>query len=652
MWIPTAVSYVFSLLISIWGTQFYVNLFKSPIYFSIPVVLAVVIPISIVFLVPLDYVQHNSDNDLLWFSLPNNVILYLWKSNYWTTFLLTWLMLPLLQEFFRSGQYKPYNRLIDAMKTNLRFQLVVLAVLIMAFIYLLLEVGLSFGHIKSMIIALSHIYALVLALWLMAHGLINIPRNKWNFGTIIGNLNHYYLQVPKLVDELEDCKIAFKEDILKVLVLEKNFTRDLDDAFIYRDWILKLYNKIPEDLKELMELQFLNDAPVINRNQLTNHYMTKLSGTFNANLHKLVAYESAFLKVFNEIILYEDLSNLTAGNPQFRIENVKSFLSPKARYIFYAHVNPVLNRIISIVLFVAAFIIIESELFHSTRLSLINLIFTRINHNLLQFITCCVVFCLMLVCALNSLTKLKVFNMYHLVPHHSDKVSVCFYAMYIARLTIPLSYNFVTLFVSRKSIFEDWFGKSIHLTGLFNLMNNWIPRLILIPIILTLFNVYDKLKRRLGLSSDLYDSFGFDDIETQDEFAGNKRKDMIIVEAKRIIGREFTKRQLARNLRPFNLRELAGNAADMNYEANRRTFEDSLVNRIDFNEFHDDPQQPRETLWNRIGNQFTSFRDSFSLRFSGGGSRSRVSQGAYTDEPISQIEDFDYDDDANNTMVL
>lgn len=650
MWVPVVLSYILCLLISIWGIQFYLNLFKKPLYFLIPIVLAVFVPISIILLLPLDYVQHHTDKKLVLFDLPDNVILYMWKSTYWTTFLLTWLILPTLQEYYRSGLFKSYNKLTDALRKNLRFQLVILGVSILAIIYLGLEVGLSFGHMKSMIIALSHIYSLILALWLMAHGLVNIPRNKWTFGSVMGNLNYYYLQVPKLIDDLEDCKISFKEQILEVLVLQKNFTTDVNDTFIYRDWILELYNKIPEDLKELMELQYLSEAPTISRNQLNNDFMTKLTSKFNSNHYKLNAYESEFNDLFNQIILLEDVTNSSTSNPQFRIENVNNLLPPKSRFVFYNYVNPILNRVYAVILFSFSFIIIESEFFHSTKLSLINLIFNKINPNLVQFLICGVVFSVMVICALNSLTKLKVFNIYHLVPHKSDPVSTCFYATYIVRLTIPLSYNFITLFVSRDSIYEDWYGKSIHLTGLFNLMNNWIPRLILLPIIFTLFNVYDKLKRRLGFSTDLYATFGFDDYESAGEAdnLNHKRKDMIIIEAKRIINREYTKRQATLNLRPFNLQQ----AADMNYQANRRNFEDNLVNsnnmsnRID-TEYHDTPypNQPSESIWSSLGNQFTNLRDQISTRFT----RSRENSMNYQDEPL---DNFDYDDDAERLLVL
>ena len=153
--------------------------------------------------------------------------------------------------------------------------------------------------------------------------------------------------------------------------------------------------------------------------------------------------------------------------------------------------------------------------------------------------------------------------MYHLVPRNSDPVLACWYTMYTARMAIPLSYNFITLAVDRSCIFETWYGQSIKLTGLFNLLNNWIPRLILIPVFLNMFHVYDKLKRKIGWAN-------FDDDE--DDNANDPRFSNI-AEAKRIVNREVSRREL--RLRPFNLTNSTTSTthedlANMNYERNRR----------------------------------------------------------------------------------
>lgn len=660
MWLLPLIWYSVALAISITGIRYQIDIFKFPVYFSVPLILAVFIPLSIIYLLPLDYVSHNFKDSLNLLRLPDNVILYIWKSNYWITFILTWLVLPLLQEFYKSGHRSSMLKVKDAFKQNLKFQFIILGVSALGMIYLMLEVGLSLGHVKLMIIALSHIYSLVLALWLMAHGLISIPRNLWRKGSLVLNLNSYYLQVPRIVDILEDTKITFKEDVLEISVLKKSFTSNSAEDFSFRDWILTLYEKIPEDIKASVENLLMEDElNSISRETLTLPRMTKLTSRFNQNLYKYQAYQSAYDSLISKIISLEDVVNSDYSDnygqreANYRFNPNRSRLLPQMRYYLEHHIKPILNRVAAVLLSVLSFVILESEFFHSTGISVINIIVYSdrfVPHDFGKLLVCCLVFLYMLFASLNSLTHLKVFGMYHLVPRHSDPISACFYTTYVARLTIPLSYNFITLFISRESIFEKWFGESIHLTGLFNLMNNWLPRFVLLPVFLTLFHVYDKLKKKIGLGGSFYDSWAnFDDSDSDNERnranSIGLRKELLIAEAKRIVNRESLKwRQGSENdsrLRAFNLAQ-----QPQNHRAVPEYDEADLGQRIDLELLHSDDdfigRPQKSSFWDKVKSSFRLARTGvFPARNS-----------SYRDSEEVHIDEFNYDDDANENIIV
>lgn len=656
MLIPLIVCYLAALAVSLAFLRYHINLAKYPWYYAIALVVAVYLPLSITFLLPIDYVTHNS-GVIYGFAIDDKATLLMWKSNYWTTFALTWLLLPVLQEYYRAGHYLKLKKLKSSLRQNMKFQIIVFVAAVAGAVYLMLEVGLSFVNLKLMVIALSHIYALILALWLMAHGLIAIPRNRWHEGNLLKDINHHYLKVPKLVDNIEDTKISFKEEVLQVIILERNFTdASVAENIVFRDWILNLSEQIPYLIRDSVTKLYVHDeSRSISREQITEPFMSLLTYNFQSHLYKLSAHTAEYdtlLKQISRLQLLLDAKS--CENPGERLQIMRSvggLLPANLNFYYLCYLKPILARALSIILFVVSFIILQSEFFHSTKLSLVNVLVYNTgihNHNLTQAVCSFLFFVYMLFCSLNSLAKLKVFNMYHLVPHNSDPVSTCFYASYIARLTIPLSYNFITLFVSRKSIFEEWYGLSIHLAGLFNLMNNWVPRLILVPIVLTTFNVYDKIKRRIGLSSDIYSTWGlFDDDEelnntTDLEQAQSKRKDLIIAEAKRLVAMELNRRSSASNsaLRSFNLQ----NAANVAYENNRREFNDSLAGRIDARvdqQYHDNVSQTHAQtgLWGRVGGAVADIREAVQTRFT----------RSYRDEAL---DSYEYDDDARENLVL
>lgn len=399
----------------------------------------------------------------------------------------------------------------------------------------------------------------------------------------------------------------------------------------FRDWILSLYNQIPDTILNTIDDEYIanNSSQKITKDQLTEKFMVKLTKSFQNNRRKLTAYEAEFDDLFSKIIKLEDVLNgKNSGKINFRF-NHTIILNDRFTILYYYYINPLSKKFFSMILFTLSFIIIESEFFHSTKLSIINIIMNKFhNHNVIQFFITEIFFSFMLISALTSLTSLKIFNMYHLVKNGSDPVSCSWYAMYISRLTIPLSYNFITLFQSPKSVFEEWFGKSIHLSGIFEMLNSWLPRLILIPVILTTFNIYDKVKKRLGIN----DSWGFEDDE---ESGYGNSNNLIIAEAKRIINREIGKRNIDRRENTFNL----NNAANLNYENNRNNFNTSLrgnAENVETSTFSDNNNE-QEGIWNKINGTLNNIKNSVTDRLR-----------PYRDDPL----DFNYDDDADQNLVI
>lgn len=495
------------------------------------VLLAVFIPLSIIILLPTDWVNRHVDKlPGIW--MPDNAYWITWRIDYWVTFALTWLILPMLLEYYRSGHYAVAARLVDAFRANLKFQLMMLALGVVCGFYFMMEVGLLPGHIKDMVMGLTHIYSLVLTLWLMAHSLVAIPRHRWLTASPVANLNYLYAQVPLLVDKLDDTRASFREDILKVMMLANNFANELQ----WRDWILSLERQIPDDLRNQLQREYRAEESQVLVAEIDETYMVNLTKSFNRHHYNLTAYLLEYTQLLLEITRIEDTLNHDPESVVYRF----STLNPKRTYYLTMHVYPWASRVVAVVLAVLSVVVFESEMMHSTKFSLVNLVVTHVGPYL-QILLVMALFSYMLIATLLSLTLMKVFNMYHLVPHNLDPCLALWFAMYVARMTIPLLYNFLGLFVDRNSVFEDWFGKLLQLTGLFLGINEWLPRFILVPILLTAFHVYDRVKQKVGWTE------WFDDDDDDEEAAqmldgSRTRNELVIAEAKRLVDREMHRR--------------------------------------------------------------------------------------------------------------
>ena len=103
--------------------------------------------------------------------------------------------------------------------------------------------------------------------------------------------------------------------------------------------------------------------------------------------------------------------------------------------------------------------------------------------------------------ALTSLTEVKVWRGRALVKRNTHGESAMWYAMQVAKLTVPLSFNFLTFLhptISESTVFYKFLGQLIKLTTLGAWFDALFPMFILVPVCATLFNLYGKVKRCVG----------------------------------------------------------------------------------------------------------------------------------------------------------
>ena len=100
-------------------------------------------------------------------------------------------------------------------------------------------------------------------------------------------------------------------------------------------------------------------------------------------------------------------------------------------------------------------------------------------------------------CAYSALLKVRVFD-YVIVPRkYSDYGTILFIGSYLSRLTFPLCYNFLHMLKNEKSsVFSEYIGESVDLAPLLGKgYNQWLPIVIVLLNITTLFNLHVRLSR-------------------------------------------------------------------------------------------------------------------------------------------------------------
>eukprot|EP00879_Flechtneria_rotunda_P003202 GHRR01003425.1.p1 GENE.GHRR01003425.1~~GHRR01003425.1.p1 ORF type:complete len:656 (+),score=226.79 GHRR01003425.1:287-2254(+) len=111
---------------------------------------------------------------------PEGAISVLWKFTYWSTQVLTWLLLPFFQVYSDAGDFTVGGRCITSLKENgLLYGLAGAAGVIGLIIIVVIERTLRLSDLAALGMALSNTFGLSVGILLMGYGLVEIPREMW-----------------------------------------------------------------------------------------------------------------------------------------------------------------------------------------------------------------------------------------------------------------------------------------------------------------------------------------------------------------------------------------------------------------------------------------------------------------------------------------
>ena len=114
--------------------------------------------------------------------LPDDVLPNLWRVVYWTSQLLTWFILPLMQSFTQAGEFTVWGKLKSALWDNLIYYASLMFIAVILIIYIALQpnqMGLTWDRTKAIAAAASNTSGLFVLVLMLGYGLVEVPRNLW-----------------------------------------------------------------------------------------------------------------------------------------------------------------------------------------------------------------------------------------------------------------------------------------------------------------------------------------------------------------------------------------------------------------------------------------------------------------------------------------
>ncbi|XP_033128187.1 LMBR1 domain-containing protein 2 homolog A isoform X2 [Brassica rapa] len=457
----------------------------------------------------------------------NGAISFLWSWSYWSTFLLTWAVVPLIQGFEDAGDFTVSERLKTSVHVNLVFYLVLGFVGLLGLILLIMMHRNWKGSILGYAMACSNTFGLVTGAFLLGFGLSEIPKSLWR--------NADWTTRQKVLSH----KIAVKLD---------NAHQELSNAIVVaqatstqmskRDPMRPYMNVIDAMLAKMFreDPSFKPQGGQLGENDMDYDTDEKSMATLRRHLRnakeEYYRYKSEYLTYVTEALVLEDTMKNYERRDSTGWKYISSFRTSRngkwrnlldtLEFIWRCLLKKQIQMMLAIVtgIMSAAILLAEATLLLSKLdLSLFSILirFVKSDELLVQAFAF-VPLVYMCICTYYSLFKIGMLMIYSLTPRQTSSVNLLMICSMIARYAPPISYNFINLIQLRsETIFEKKMGRIDDAVPVFGQRFNEIyPLIMVIYTLLVASNFFDRVFnyfgswKRFKFQTETDDMDGFD----------------------------------------------------------------------------------------------------------------------------------------------
>ncbi|KAJ4753293.1 hypothetical protein LUZ62_087698 [Rhynchospora pubera] len=437
-----------------------------------------------------------------------------WSLSYWSTFILTWAVVPLIQGYEDAGDFTLKERLKTSIHANLVFYSIVGSIGLVGLILLIIMRRDWGSNIMGLAMGFSNTFGLVTGAFLLGFGLSEIPKGIWRDADLTNRQKVLSHKVAKMAVKLDDAHQEFSNAIV-VAQATSNQMSKRDPLRPYMDVIDRM---LVQMMKE--DPSFKPSGGRLGENDMDYDTDEKTMAALRRQLRRAreeyYRCKSEYMTYVMEALELED----TIKNNERREANgwkyVSSFRPSRSgmlgsfldhsEFLWRCILRMQLQKGLAVMLGVisVAILLAEATLLPSgVDLSLFsNLINAVGRQEVLVQIVAFVPLLYMCVCTYYSLFKIGMLMFYSLTPRQTSSVSLLMICSMVARYAPPISYNFLNLIHldgNAKTIFEKRMGNIDDAVPFFGKgFNKIYPLIMVIYTLLVAFNFFGRMFEFFG----------------------------------------------------------------------------------------------------------------------------------------------------------
>lgn len=394
-----------------------------------------------------------------WSYIPDGILPVFWRVVYWTSQFLTWLLLPIMQSYARSGAFSRIGKIKEALIENAIYYGTYLLIFIFLLVYVAVHPKwqLSWSDLQTIGITAANTWGLFLLVLLLGYGLVEIPRSYWLSSSHSYLLAKTYFKVAKMATE----KSEAEENLADRMEDVAGVHRCISHNHSLRTCVNTVLSKCPTVYQEDMERDMERSGQEQNVS-LTERSLIVLHKKVISAVQRHSQTRVQWSILLDEAFHLEDVAKSQNSSRRYFTHSFPSerrlgwiqrlICTPTVEWYWECVVRQSFYRILAVVLCVLSAAVVWSECTFFSLNPVLSLfaVFVHMAEKQQNYVcieTVCFGSILFLcVCVYSTVFRIRVFNYYYLVPRHqTDAYSLQFSGMLLCRLTPPLCLNFLGL---------------------------------------------------------------------------------------------------------------------------------------------------------------------------------------------------------------
>ncbi|KAK8970624.1 hypothetical protein KSP40_PGU014649 [Platanthera guangdongensis] len=400
-------------------------------------------------------------------------ITFFWSWAYWSTFVLTWAVVPAIQGYEDAGDFTMKEKLKTSIHVNLVFYLIVGSIGLLGLLLLIIMHRNWSGNFVVLAMACSNTFGLVTGAFLLGFGLSEIPKSIWRNADWSNRHKFLSNRVAKMAVKLDDAHQEFSNAI----VVAQATSKQMSKRDPLRTYMIVIDNMLVQMFHE--DPSFKPSGGRLGENDMDYDTDEKTMATLRRQLKRAreeyYRYKSEYLTYVMEALELEDtIKNYDcrdstgwkyiSSSRGSRTGNLGSFLDTM-EFLWRCIVRKQLQKCAAILLgcMSTAILLAEATILPSgVDLSLFSILINAVGkQEMLSQIAAFIPLMYMCICTYYSLFKIGMLMFYSFTPKQTSSVSLLMICSMVARYAPPISYNFLNLIRldgDDKTVFEKRMG--------------------------------------------------------------------------------------------------------------------------------------------------------------------------------------------------